>query len=483
MTNKLRNSWISRRDIFMIAIIISGGFITIFNQTVLSPALPSIMAEYQIDASMGQWLTTAFTLVNGIMVPITAYLVDRFSTRKLFIGSMLIFTVGTALAAVSPDFNTLMIARILQAIGAGIQMPLGAVVMMLLFPKEKRGVAMGIVGIVISFAPAIGPTFAGWVVDVWGWHMIFGLIVPVALLDILFAFFFLRNMGEERRPHLDWISVALSTLGFGGLLYGFSAAGSYGWNHPSTSGPLLIGAIALVFFIRRQLALKEPLLELRVLKVSAFAYATILAMVINAALLIGTIVTPIFLQSVLGYSAMFSGLLLMPGALFMCVMSPISGVLFDRFGPRRLCLVGLTILTVGGVMLIFIRENTSYLYLGFAYTIRAFGMSMVNMPVNTWGINALDNRYLAHGNAVINTARQVAGAIGTACLITIMTLVITANSAAGTIQATVWGIQAAFTGSVILTSAALVLAFFKVGRTMPGIGKVEEEREVGYDES
>lgn len=161
-------SWLSPRDFFVMAIIISGGFITILNQTVLSPALPSIMHEYGITASEGQWLTTAFMLVNGIMVPVTAYLIDRFTTRVLFISSMLVFTAGTIVAGFAPNFEILLFARVLQAIGAGVQMPLGSVVMMLLFPKEKRGMAMGLVGIVVAFAPAIGPTISGWVVDNWG---------------------------------------------------------------------------------------------------------------------------------------------------------------------------------------------------------------------------------------------------------------------------------------------------------------------------
>lgn len=455
-------SFISRRDLFIVAIIISGGFVTILNQTVLSPALPSIMRQFNINASEGQWLTTAFMLVNGIMVPVTAYLVDRFTTRFLFMFSMSIFTIGTALAAFAPSFSILLAARIFQAIGAGIQMPLGSVVMMLLFPKEKRGIAMGLVGIVVSFAPAIGPTLSGWIVDAWGWHYIFRLIVPLAALDILFAFFFLRNVGEVRHPKLDWISVILSTFAFGGLLYGFSAAGSYGWGSMTTIVPLIIGAVALVVYVKRQLVLEEPLLELRVLKTPIFAYATILTMVINAGLIAGTVIFPIYLQNVLGYSALKSGLMMMPGAVVMGIMSPISGMMFDRFGPRKMSLVGLSIMTVTTFSFCFFTENSTALYLCSIFCIRSFGMSMINMPINTWGINALDNRYVAHGNAVSNTARQMAGSIGTAIMITIMTIVMTGTMTMGEAHATVEGMHAAFMFSTILALIALVIAFFKV---------------------
>ncbi|NLW25231.1 MAG: multidrug efflux MFS transporter [Clostridia bacterium] len=454
--------WISPADILIISIIVSGGFITILNQTVISPALPSIMRDFQIGASEGQWLSTAFMLVNGIMIPITAYLIDRFTTRTLFIGSMAIFTLGTAIAAYSPNFTFLLLARVLQAIGAGIQMPLGAVVMMLLFPKEKRGIAMGIVGIVIAFAPAIGPALSGWVVDVWGWQVVFLAIVPLAIIDIIFGVLFLRNVGETHHPYLDWPSVFISTIAFGSLLYGFSFAASYGWLSPFTIIPLIVGGITLYIYIKRQLALPEPLLELRVLESKTFAYATLIVMIVQSALLVGTIIVPIYIQDVLGYSATASGLLMMPGAIVMGIMSPISGLLFDRFGPRFLALAGLIILIVTSGIFAFVDENTGYLFLAVIFTIRSLGMSMVNMPINTWGINALDNRYIAHGNAVNNTARQLGGSIGTAFLITIMTLVMKANTASGITHATLLGINTAFGVSAGIIGIALILSIFKV---------------------
>lgn len=454
---------ISPKDMFIIAIIISGGFITILNQTVLSPALPSIMRQYGITASEGQWLTTAFMLVNGIMVPVTAYLIDRFTTRMLFIGSMLIFTVGTAVAGFAPTFEVLLFARVLQAIGAGIQMPLGSVVMMLLFPKEKRGIAMGLVGIVVAFAPAIGPTLSGWVVDNWGWHVIFQIIAPIALLDIIFGFFFLRNIGEVTKPKLDGRSVVYSTLAFGGLLYGFSVAGTYGWLNAMTVVPLLVGIVVLVIYVKRQLTIPVPLLNLRVLKESIFTYSVILTMIVSAALLAATVIFPIYLQDVMGYTALTSGLIMMPGAIVMGIMSPISGMLFDRFGPRKMSMIGLGIMTVTTAMFCFLSTQWTIPMLCGIFCIRTFGMSMVNMPLSTWGINSLDNSVVAHGNAVANTARQVSGSIGTAIMITIMTIV-TANRTPieGAQQGLLDGMNASFGFATILAAIALIIAFFKV---------------------
>lgn len=451
-----------KKRTLIIGVMLSGAFIAVLNQTVLSPALPSIMEDMQITAVEGQWLTTAFMLVNGIMIPITAYFIDRFTTRQLFLCSMILFTVGTAIAGIASVFWLLLVARVLQAMSAGILMPMIQTVILLLFPREKRGSAMGAVGIVIAFAPAVGPTLSGWVVDVWGWNSIFLLIAPLAAIDVILGVFLLQNVGEIKKRKLDVVSVIESTLGFGGLLYGFSAAGSYGWVHPLTLAPLIVGIVFLLIFIRRQLRLETPLLELRVLQSNVFAYATIIGMIINAALIAGTIITPIYLQNVLRFTAMQSGLVMLPGAIIMGIMSPITGNLFDRFGPRGIAIIGLSIMTVFSGFFIFMDETWTFGFLCMIYTVRMFGMSLVNMPLTTWGLNALDNRMIAHGSAINNTARQVAGSIGTAILITIMAIVTALNKDAGALEATLSGMHAAFGVAAGLSLVALVMAILFV---------------------
>lgn len=455
---KTEENSISRRNILIIGVMLSGACIAVLNQTVLSPALPSIMRDLHITAVEGQWLTTAFMLVNGIMIPITAYLINRFSTRQLFLSSMILFTAGTALAGFSKGFAALLAARVLQAMAAGVLMPMIQTVILLLFPKEKRGSAMGTVGIVIAFAPAIGPTLAGWIVDAWGWHTIFLIIAPVAAVDVLLGFGLLKNVGETKRLKLDHLSVVFSTLGFGGLLYGCSSAGSYGWVHPLTLVPLAVGIVFLVLFIKRQMKVEVPLLELRILKSKTFAYSTIIAMIINASLIAGSIITPIYLQNVLHFSALQSGLVMLPGAVVMGVMSPITGTLFDRFGPRGIAITGLSIMTVFSFSFVFIDETWTFSVLCVIYTVRMFGMSLVNMPLTTWGLNALPNNMIAHGSAINNTARQVAGSIGTAILITIMAMVTAASRNLGGLGATLRGMHAAYGTAASLGAVALIMA-------------------------
>jgi EmrB/QacA subfamily drug resistance transporter len=447
----------------MVAIILVGGFIALLNQTVISPALPTIMDEFKITPAIGQWLTSIFLLVNGLMIPVAAFLINRFSTRQLFIAAMLAFTAGTVLAALSLNFPMLLAARILQAIGAGIQLPFTQVMIMLIFPKERRGFALGISGIVIGFAPAMGPSIAGWLVDEFGWRFIFVGIAPLGVLVMLFAIIFLRNLGVSSRPHLDILSVCLSTVGFGGVLFGFSAAGSMGWLNPLTLAPILVGGVSVVLFVRRQLKIEQPLLNLHILKNSVFATSTMISMIVSSGLTVAAVLTPIFIQNVLGESAFHSGLLLMPGAVMMAAISPVSGSLFDKFGPRALSICGLAVITIGSGMFMFLSINTPSWYILVAYTFRMAGISLVIMPINTWGINALPSAMIAHGNSVNNTARQVAGSIGTAVLITVMTLV---SAPRGGFVAVAWskGIDAAFICATAITLSALILAIVRVGR-------------------
>lgn len=230
-----QNHKASKHEMLIIAVVIAGAFLAILNQTVLAPALPKLMETFQVNAGTAQWVTSIYMLVNGIMVPISGYLIDRFPTRKLFFASMGVFIAGTAACAVAPSFETLIVGRVLQAAGAGVQLPLVAVVPMLIFPPEKRGRAMGMAGIVMSVAPAAGPVAAGMIIDALGWRAMFWSIAPLGLIVLVASFFLLGNVGELKKPRLDVPSVLFSTIAFGGMLYGFSSASTLGWTNPRSS--------------------------------------------------------------------------------------------------------------------------------------------------------------------------------------------------------------------------------------------------------
>lgn len=449
---------LTNRQKLTLVVLIFGTFITVLNQTLVTPALPSIMAEMSVSASTAQWLTTGFTLVNAIMIPVTAYLTDRYSTRNLFIVAMLIFSAGSACAGWGPNFIILLAGRLLQAAGAGILMPMVMTVIMLTFPPEKRGFASGLFGIVIAFAPAFGPSAAGFIIDVYNWHVLFWIIVALSLAVTAASLFALeRTSMESRSVTLDKISLAQSTIGFGSLLYGLSSIGSFGIN-PLDISITLIGIVVLVFFFRRQLHMDSPMLQVRVLENRKFLVGTVIGMLVQGSLLAAGILMPIYLQTYLGYSATVSGLLLMPGAILMGIMGPIAGRLFDTHGPRVLSLIGMTLLTVTTFMFAFLGDSTGLVFLAVVYTLRMFSMSLVNMPITTWAMNALRNDVINHGTSVNNTLRQVAGSLGTAILVSISTATTTvASSNVDSLHAGILGVNAAFFVSGILCLVGLLM--------------------------
>lgn len=457
---------LTRQQIVMLVIMIFGTFVTVLNQTVITPAQPSIMAEMGIDASTVQWLTTGFTLVNAIMIPVTAYLTDKHSTKILYIISMGIFAIGSLMAGLAPNFAVLLVGRLLQAAGAGILMPMVMTVLMLTFPVERRGSAMGIFGIVIAFAPAIGPSVAGLVIDSYGWRLMFYAISILIAAVILVSVFVLKK-AEPLNPsaQLDKISVLLSTVGFGALLYGFSTIGSVGLN--VADGIItLVGIVVLVLFFRRQLKMEQPMLNVRVLTNRRFLIGTVIGMIVQASLLAAGVLMPIYLQSYMGYSATVSGLVIMPGAILMGIMNPFAGRLFDKYGPRVLSITGLVILTISTIGFATLNSSTDVVWLTIIYAIRMFSMSLINMPITTWAMNALDNKLLNHGTSVNNTLRQVSGSLGTALLVSIDTFVTgSASGTMSTVEAGILGVNAAFAAAVVLSAIALALTIMFVKNT------------------
>ena len=404
----------------MIAVMFIGTFVAFLNNTLLNIALPTIMQDFNIkDYATVQWLSTGYMLVSGILIPASAFLITRFKTRNLFILSMFIFTVGTAMAAFAPSFGILLTGRMIQAAGAAAMSPLLMNTMLISFPIEKRGKVMGIFGLAMFLAPAIGPTLSGWIVEHYHWSVLFEMILPFSIIALVLAIWKLDNVLPNRPVTIDYFSVVLSTIGFGGLLYGCSMASSKGWDDITVYGTIIVGIIAIAVFIMRQFKLEQPLLDLSTYKYPMFALASIIAAVNAVAMFSGMILTPAYIQSVRGISPFDAGLMMLPGALLMGLMSPITGRLFDKYGPRMLAVVGLAIATASTYMLTKLQLDTSYTYIIAVYTIRMFGISLVMMPIMTNGLNAIPQRLNPHGTAINNTIQQVAGAIGTAVLVTI----------------------------------------------------------------
>lgn len=405
----------------ILAAMLFGMFIAILNQTLLNVALPKINTEFNISASTGQWLMTGFMLVNGILIPISAFLFNKYSYRKLFIIALLLFTIGSLVCALSNNFPMMMGGRVLQAIGAGVLMPLGSNVIVTIFPPEKRGVAMGTMGIAMILAPAIGPTLSGYIVQNYHWNVMFYGMFFLGIAAMIFGYFWFRLYQRTTNPRADYQGIVYSTIGFGALLYGFSEAGNKGWGSAEIVTMFIIGAIFIAAFVIRELKMRAPMLNLEVLKSSTFTLTTIINMVVMMSLFGGMILLPIYLQNLRGFSALDSGLLLLPGSLVMGILGPITGKLLDTIGLKPLALFGIAVMAYGTWELTKLNMDTSYLHIMSIYVIRSFGMAFVMMPLMTAAINALPPRLISHGNAFLNTMRQLAGSIGTAILVTVMT--------------------------------------------------------------
>ncbi|MCK0473124.1 MDR family MFS transporter [Halalkalibacter sp. APA_J-10(15)] len=445
----------------IVALLLAGSFIAILNQTLMITAIPPIMTEMGVTENSAQWLTTVFMLVNGIMIPISAFLIERFTTRQLFISAMSIFAFGTLFAGVAPNFEMLLVGRMIQSAGAGIMLPLMTTVFLLIFPVRKRGAIMGLIGLVISFAPAIGPALSGWVTSHYSWRVLFYIILPIAIIDIFIAVFALKNVTEQKKSKVDILSIIFSSFGFGGLLYGFTSAGNNGWLDPMTIIILIIGLIFIILFVTRQLKLTYPMLEFRVFTFKIFPYAVLIGMVGFMGLIGTETLIPLYMQNMRDFTAFESGLALLPGALIMGMMSPITGRIFDKYGAKWLVYIGLTILTVSTFAFAILGPETSFTYLTVMFAIRMFGLSMVMMPVATAALNQIPKRLIPHGAAMDNTMKMIASSVGTALLVSVMTTTKeSVSSNAGISNPDIFGANVSFLLLAILTLFTFILAFF-----------------------
>ncbi|QTN01365.1 DHA2 family efflux MFS transporter permease subunit [Sediminibacillus dalangtanensis] len=453
---------------------ILGAFFAIFNQTTMTVALPTLMEEFNIEAATGQWLTTGYMLVNGVLIPVTGFLMLRFSTRQLFQTAMIIFLIGTLVSAMAMNFPVLLTGRLIQAASTGIMMPLLMNVVLSLFPPERRGAAMGTVGLAIIFAPAIGPTLTGYILDAFPWQVLFYGMVPFVVVIIICGFIFLKNVSETTKSKLDLVSLILSTIGFGALLYGFSEAGNEGWSNTEVVIALSIGVLTIGLFTWRQLTSGKPFLDLKAFRYNMFSLTTIINCVITVVMYADMILLPLYLQNARGFTALEAGVLMFPGALLMGLLSPVVGKLFDRYGVKWLAIIGITIILATTYSFANLSDATSYTFLIMMYTGRRIGMALFLMPLQTAGLNQLPSSLNAHGTAISNTARQVAGAIGTSLIVTIMTSRtkthlqdIAAQGAANgetrahmTMEASIQGISDAYFVMLLFGVISLVLSFW-----------------------
>ena len=458
---------IAARNTLVISLLLVSAFVVILNETIMSVALPVLMADLQIPASAAQWLTTAFMLTMAVIIPITGLLLQRFHTRSIFLAAMTFFSLGTLISALSPGFEMLVVGRIVQASGTAIMMPLLMTTVMTLVPPASRGKTMGNISIVMSVAPALGPTISGLVLSVLDWRWMFWLVLPIAVGSLILGAARIQNVTEPRRVPIDALSVILSAFAFGGLIYGLSSLAEAARGNvlrPSWV-PLTVGCLALGLFIIRQLRLQRwdrALLDLRTFASVSFTIATSM-LVISMIALFGTIIVlPIYVQNVLGLDPLATGLLLLPGGLLMGVLGPVVGRIYDRRGPTVLVVPGSVIVSAVFWGMTQLGQGTPFLFVLFAHLGLSIGLALLFTPLFTSSLGVLKPALYSHGSATIGTVQQLAGAAGTALFITVMTAqsVRLANDGASAVASLAGGVQSAFLCGAVISVLAIVVAFF-----------------------
>jgi len=469
-----RGDVLDRRESRVIWLLLGAAFVAILNETTMAVAIPHLIDDLGITALMAQWLTTAFMLTMAVVIPITGFLLQMFPTRRVFLAAMSLFSGGTLLALVAPGFEVLVAARVVQASGTAIMMPLLMTTLMTVVPPHMRGRMMGRVSIVMSLAPAIGPTLAGVILDTLSWRWIFGIVLPIALIMLVVGARWMENIGETRPAPIDVPSVILSALGFGGIVFGLSqiggaAEGGAGAEAATAATWTLgvafaVGAIALALFIWRQLRLQrvdDALLDLRVFRVPNFSLS-ILQMLLIAVAFFGTItILPLFLQDVLGLSPTESGLMVLPGAVLMGVLGPVIGRIYDRWGTRVLLVPGALITNAVLWFYTTIGEHSSPWLLLAVQTVLSLGLAMSFTPLFTASLGSLPRMLYSHGSAVLGTIQQVAGAAGIAVMFTVMSAIMRGGMTGGMpeLAAEASGFRGAFLIAAIIAAPTIVGAF------------------------
>ncbi|MFJ2621004.1 DHA2 family efflux MFS transporter permease subunit [Glutamicibacter sp. NPDC087344] len=452
----------------IIGVLALAAFVMILNETVLSVALPGIMADLSVSAATGQWLTTGFLLTMSVVIPMTGFLIQRFQHRSLFMFAVLSFLVGTLFAVFAPNFSFVLIARVIQAIGTAIILPLLMTTTLSLVPIHKRGTVMGLNSIVIGVGPAIGPTVSGLIVHAWGWKYIFVLMVPLAVIMLVLGAIFMKVPSASRKVPLDIASVILSALAFGFLVYGISTIENAAENAVIMVISFVIGLISLVLFIRRQTRLSSEgreLLNLSLFNSRLFTFAILIIMITFGTMLGSVTIMPIILESGRGIDSLTIGLLLLPGGLAQAIVSPIFGNIFDKFGPRPVIIPGTIMLAAGQWLYVSLDVTSALWVVVLSHVIFSIGVALLMTGLMSSAMSSVEPRNFGHGSAIFNTAQQLGGAVGTTVMVTVMTLLAEEQltQGSGIAEAFFSGAHVAFIiGACLATIAVLLSPFIKI---------------------
>ena len=412
--------WLSARDKSVITILLVATFVVILNETALNVALTSVMTDLDVDERTVQWLTTAFLLTMAVVIPVTGWLLERIPTRTAFLLAMGLFLAGTVVCVVAPTFALVVAGRVVQASGTAVMLPLLMTTIMQLVPPAHRGAVMGNVSLVISVAPALGPTLSGLVLHFANWRAVFALMLPIALTMLLLGARRIVNVNEPAPIPLDVLSIPLTVLGFGGLVYGLSLIGDAAAPVAEPVVAFSLSGLALIAFIWRQLLLRDrALLDLRAFRHGAFTMSLVVMALAMMALFGTIILLPLLLQRALHLEALSVGLMLLPGGLLMGVLGPVVGRLYDRIGAKPLMLPASVVIAGVFWMLSTLQPQTPWWVVLACHMAMSASFAFIFTPLFTIALGSLPKPLYTHGSAIVGTVQQLAGALGTAVFVTV----------------------------------------------------------------
>nr|WP_302649760.1 DHA2 family efflux MFS transporter permease subunit [uncultured Agathobaculum sp.] len=447
-----------KRTLIFINLVVSGIATSILS-TAMTTALPNLVEYFGVSTALGQWVTSGYSLAMGMVMPLTAFLITRFPTKKLYMTGIGCFIIGILLSIIGRNFALMMVGRVLQACGNGVLLSAAQVVILTVYPREDRGTMMGTYGLATTAAPIIAPTIAGLMIDAFGWKSIFYLVLVIMVISFVISAAAFADVLEIEHKKFDFLSFAESIFAFGGITLGVGNLSSYGLVSLQAGLPLLIGIVVCALFVLRQCKLPKPFLDVKILRSWNYMISVVASMVLYLVMMGSSVMMPLYVQSVMGYSAVTSGLVTLPGSLATAIISPLAGRMYDRMGIRKIFIAGAAALVISNAGMVFITMNTPLWGAAVLNVIRNLAIGSLMMPLLTWGTSSVATTKIADASSLLTSFRTIAGSIGSAVFVGIMAVASAGAQAAYGDAAAMHGMNVAFfwmaVGALILLGIAI----------------------------
>lgn len=468
--NEIKPLTSKKRSLIFVCLVVSG-IASSTLATAMTTALPDLVRYFGISTSLGQWVTSGYSLAMGVIMPLTAFLITRFPTKKLYMTGIGGFIVGLLFSIFAPNFGLMMVGRVLQACGNGVLMSAAQVIILTVYPDEKKGTMMGTYGLVTTAAPIIAPTIAGLMIEAFGWKSIFYLVLVIMAAAFVFSGIVFEDVLELQDKKFDFLSFVESIFAFGGITLGVGNISSFGLVSTQAGLPLLIGIVFCALFIVRQCRLEKPFLDVKILSNRDYAVSVISSMVLYLVMMGSSVMMPLYVQSVMGYSAVVSGLVTLPGSVATAVVSPLAGRLYDKMGIKKIFVAGAAILVISNIGMYFLTMSTPLWVAAGLNVIRNISIGSLMMPLLTWGTSNVKSQKVADASSLLTSFRTIAGAIGSAVFVGIMNTVSINSAAAYGDTALMHGMNVSFLWMAIGAVVLLMISIFGVRRSTANSAK------------